>query len=344
MTQLSQSRQFRLDISGLELWLPLISGAKVVLASRETAVDGIALRALMERTCEQHRDAKVMLQATPATFRLLVEAGWKGGENVVVLCGGEAWPAGLSAQLRARSNAVWNVYGPTETTIWSTRALVTTDEIVLGEPLANTTLYVLDAGGELSPIGVPGELWIGGAGVARGYHGRADLTAERFVHHAQFGLLYRTGDLVRRTADGRLTYLRRQDDQVKVRGYRIELGEIEAVVATMPEVVQVAVSLQRTTPDADPRIMCHVVLTETGKTMEAMLLPGITCATARYAARLHGAIRHHAPGSPSAHAERKSLTVARCHSSKLRSQPWRANSSHRVRRSKYKSLTPGAPF
>ncbi|MEO7998759.1 MAG: amino acid adenylation domain-containing protein, partial [Gemmatimonadaceae bacterium] len=263
------------DISGLELWLPLITGAKVVLASRETAVDGIALRALMERTTELHRDAKVMLQATPATWHLLIEAGWSGAPNVVILCGGEAWPAGLSAQLRARSNAVWNVYGPTETTIWSTRALVTGDEIVLGEPLANTTLYVLDVNGELSPIGIPGELWIGGAGVARGYHGRPDLTAERFVEHAQFGRLYRTGDLVRRTADGRLTYMRRQDDQVKVRGYRIELGEIEAVIASMPEVVKVAASVQRSAPDADPRIVCHVVLTDAGAAHEALHLTGI---------------------------------------------------------------------
>jgi acyl-coenzyme A synthetase/AMP-(fatty) acid ligase len=262
------------DISGLELWLPLITGARVVIATRDVATDGNALRELLERTAAAHASGRVLLQATPATWRLLIEAGWSGTKNLVMLCGGEGWPAGLATQLLSRGAELWNVYGPTETTIWSTRERVTSADVSLGEPLANTTLFVLEPSGEVAPLGVAGELWIGGAGLAVGYHGRPDLTEERFVDHPELGgRLYRTGDLVRRTAEGRLTYLGRLDDQVKVRGYRIELGEIESVIAGTPEVVQVVASVQRAGETA--RLVCHVVLTEAGKAAEEMILAGL---------------------------------------------------------------------
>jgi amino acid adenylation domain-containing protein len=268
------------DIAGLELWLPLACGAEVVLATRETAVDGTALRALVERTAARAA-GRVLLQATPATWRLLLEAGWPGTPNLVMLCGGEAWPPGLAAQLRARGEALWNVYGPTETTIWSTRAHVTTDDVSLGEPLANTTLYVLEPTGEPAPLGVPGELWIGGAGLASGYHARPELTAERFVTHPAFGRLYRTGDRVRRSADGRLTYLGRLDDQVKVRGYRIELGEIESVLAGTPGVAQAVVAVRAAAP-GDAQLVGYVVLDDGEREVPAAAFARLRAALPEY--------------------------------------------------------------
>jgi amino acid adenylation domain-containing protein len=248
------------DIAGLELWLPLVSGAEVVLASREVATDGAMLRALVERTASRVR-GNALVQATPATWTLLVDAGWTGGSNVVMLCGGEAWPAGLADSLLPRGTALWNVYGPTETTIWSARHHVTdARDVPLGEPIANTLLLVLDPSGEPAPIGIPGELWIGGAGVAIGYHRRPDLTAERFVEYPRFGRLYRTGDRVRRRADGHLQYLGRLDDQIKLRGHRIELGEIESVLAAQPAVARAVATVR--TEGREPRLVAYVVLAD----------------------------------------------------------------------------------
>ncbi|GJG89255.1 hypothetical protein tb265_44360 [Gemmatimonadetes bacterium T265] len=250
------------DIAGLELWLPLVVGAEVVIAPRATAVDGTELGALLARTADRarsERGGRVLLQATPSTWRLLIAAGWTGTNGLTMLCGGEAWPAELAAALRPRGAALWNVYGPTETTIWSARDHVTNDDVALGEPLANTTLYVLEPSGDPAPLGVPGELWIGGAGLARGYHGRPDLTAERFAPHPEFGRLYRTGDRVRRHADGRLEFLGRLDDQVKVRGYRVELGEIEGVVAAAPGVTQTVANLCRRDDAAEPALVAYFV-------------------------------------------------------------------------------------
>ena len=259
------------DMSVPELWLALITGARVVVASRAVATDGNALRDLIERTAAEHPSGRVLLQGTPGTWRLLIEAGWSGTRNLIMLCGGEAWPPSLATQLLSRGGELWNMYGPTETTVWSTRERVTSADISLGEPLANTTLFVLEPSGDIAPLGVAGELWIGGAGLALGYYGRPDLTAERFVERPELGgRLYSTGDLVRRSTDGRLTYLGRLDDQVKVRGYRIELGEIESVIAGTPEVVQVVASVQRAGETA--RLVCHVVLTEAGKAAEEMIL------------------------------------------------------------------------
>ncbi|MBI3789502.1 MAG: amino acid adenylation domain-containing protein, partial [Gemmatimonadetes bacterium] len=248
------------DIAGLELWLPLTTGARVVLASRETALDGAALAARFDRTAREVAPARAVLQATPATWRLLLEAGWRGAPNVVMLCGGEGWPEGLAAALLPCGAELWNVYGPTETTIWSARLRVESPELSLGEPIANTTLHVLDPRGVPVPIGVPGELWIGGAGLAVGYVGRDDLTAERFVEQPGLGRLYRTGDRVRRLESGRIVFLGRIDDQVKLRGHRIELGEIEHALASVPGVLQAVAAVQRVGGGGEPQLVGYVVL------------------------------------------------------------------------------------
>ncbi len=226
------------DIAGLELLLPLVSGAAVVVVDRATSADPMKLGPLLESV-----NATVM-QATPATWRLLLEGGWSGKQGLRILCGGEALSPELADRLLATGAELWNVYGPTETTIWSTMHRVSSVEspVPVGRPIANTRTYVLDGRGEPVPVGVAGELYIGGAGVALGYHNRPELTAEKFVadpfSEEPGARMYRTGDLVRRRADGTLLFLGRADDQVKVRGFRIELGEIETVLSQHPAVAQ----------------------------------------------------------------------------------------------------------
>ncbi|MCF6524682.1 amino acid adenylation domain-containing protein, partial [Streptomyces sp. JJ36] len=244
------------DISVLELVLPLVEGARVVLADRETVADGERLAGALAA------HGAGILQATPATWRMLLDAGWRAAPGFRALSGGEALPAELAQRLLDAGAELWNMYGPTETTIWSSVARIDgPGPVTLGEPIANTELHVLDLAGELVPPGVPGELCIGGAGLARGYLGRPELTAERFVPHPFGGpdeRLYRTGDLVRRRADGALEFLGRLDHQVKVRGYRIELGEIEAVLERQPTVEQAVVAVREDTP-GDPRLVAYVV-------------------------------------------------------------------------------------
>jgi len=228
------------DIAVLEIVLPLVCGASVVIASTETARDGAALADLMQR-----RGVSV-IQATPSTFRLLLDAGWMGSPQLKILCGGEAWSAELAKPLLSRCGSLWNMYGPTETTIWSAIAKVEEGRpVAIGLPIANTKLYVLDRALQLVPLGVPGELCIGGMGLARGYLHRPELTRERFVpdpYSEQPGArIYRTGDLVRRQTGGMLEFLGRLDHQVKIRGHRIELGEIEATLEQHANIKQCAV-------------------------------------------------------------------------------------------------------
>ncbi|MBP2325818.1 non-ribosomal peptide synthetase component F [Kibdelosporangium banguiense] len=217
------------DISALELYLPLISGGRVVIAGEETSRDGAALARLIKDTGVTH------VQATPSGWRMLL-AGQVETSDVVALAGGEALPLKLARELRAQVRRLINMYGPTETTVWSTAWDVPLEpaEVSIGYPIANTTVHVL-AGNQAALIGVPGELAIGGAGLATGYHGRPELTAERFVT-GPCGRIYRTGDRVRRLADGRLEFLGRLDHQVKLRGHRIEPGEVEAVLESAPNV------------------------------------------------------------------------------------------------------------
>jgi amino acid adenylation domain-containing protein/FkbM family methyltransferase len=246
------------DIAGLELFLPLTTGARVVIASREVAADGARLAALLKKS-----NATVM-QATPATWRLLLEAGWPGDPALKVLCGGEALPRTLANQLAPRCAELWNMYGPTETTIWSAVGRVSAGDgpVFLGQPIANTRIYVLDRELQPVPMGVPGELCIGGDGVARGYHNRAELTAERFVkdpYSARPGAkLYRTGDLVRIRSAGKTEFLGRLDDQVKVRGVRIELGEIESAMNRHPAIRE-AVAAARDDSSGERQLVAYYV-------------------------------------------------------------------------------------
>ena len=248
------------DIAGLELLLPLSHGARLVLAGSDEAADP----AWLQRAVREH-DITVM-QATPVTWRLLLAAGWQGASRLKALCGGEALPVDLSAQLRARVAVLWNLYGPTETTIWSACRRVDTATAVagpyepIGQPIDNTRIHILDSRLQPVPVGVIGEIHIGGAGLARGYLNRADLTAERFIRDPfstdSHTRLYKTGDLGRYRPDGTLEYLGRNDFQVKVRGFRIELGEIEARLNELPGVRQSAVTAR-----AD-RLVAYVVTDE----------------------------------------------------------------------------------
>ncbi|CAG2161338.1 Linear gramicidin synthase subunit D [Cupriavidus numazuensis] len=225
------------DIAALELYLPLLCGARVVLAPREVVRDGRALGELMQAR------GVTALQSTPAGWRVLLAGGWRPSGPLKGLCGGEALQPDLAHTLRELGVALWNMYGPTETTIWSTAVPVRGDAAI-GGPIGDTALRVLDAALQPVPAGVPGELYLGGVGLARGYLHRPDLAAERFVadpFDAEGGRLYRTGDLVRWRADGQLEYLGRIDHQVKIRGFRIELGEIETQLLAQPEVREAVV-------------------------------------------------------------------------------------------------------
>ena len=246
------------DIAGLELFLPLTTGACVVIASRDVAADGVLLRELLMTA------GATMMQATPATWRVLLDAGWSGTKPLKILCGGEALSRDLADRLRGRCSTLWNLYGPTETTIWSAVDVVDAGDgpVAIGRPIANTRMYLLDRGRQPVPIGVTGELYIGGDGVARGYLGRPELTAERFPPDSFGGeagtRLYRTGDLARYRPDGRLEYRGRLDDQVKVRGFRIELGEVESVLSRHPGVKETAV-VAREDRSGEQRLMAYVV-------------------------------------------------------------------------------------
>jgi amino acid adenylation domain-containing protein len=249
------------DIAGLELYLPLIVGGRLVLADRETARDG---QRLIERL---RTSGATRLQGTPATWRMLLEAGWKGDHRLTALCGGEALSKELAQALERCTKSAWNLYGPTETTIWSSAWLVqaNSDMIPLGQPIAHTQLYILDQWLNPVPPGVAGELYIGGAGLARGYWNQSARTAERFIPDAWSGItgarLYRTGDWCRRWSDGKLEYLGRRDHQIKLRGYRIELREIEAVLAMHPDVRETVV-VTYPAESEDKRLVAYVVMGE----------------------------------------------------------------------------------
>ncbi len=247
------------DISGLEFWLPLSVGARVVIASKTDVLDGASLINLIE----EH--SVTILQATPATWRLMLSAGWTGAPRLKALCGGEALPRELATELLGCVGELWNMYGPTETTVWSTvgRVLDASGPISIGRPIANTRVYVLNPSGKTVPIGFIGELCIGGEGVARGYLNRPELTAEKFVDIVAGSRtterVYRTGDMARFRFDGRLEFLGRRDHQVKLRGHRIELAEIEAALAGVPEVKQ-SVVIVREFDDGDERLVGYVTI------------------------------------------------------------------------------------
>ena len=257
------------DIAVLELLLPLSVGAKVVLATRDQALDGRAIQALIDSA-----DITVM-QATPATWHMLIEAGWSGQRGFKALVGGESLTPGLARQLLSRCSELWNMYGPTETTVWSTCARIASAEalITIGRPIANTQIQVLDAHGKPCPIGVPGEIYIGGDGVTQGYLKRPELTAERFLadpfRNEPGARLYRTGDRGRWRPDGTIEHLGRLDFQVKVRGHRIELGEIETALAHCPGVARNVVIVREDRP-GDARLVAYIVPTDTMPSAQAL--------------------------------------------------------------------------
>lgn len=243
------------DIAIAELLIPLTVGARVVLADDDAASDGEALASLVDRA------GVTVLQATPSRWSLILQAGWKGSPNVRAICTGEALPHGLAAELLPRTAVLWNLYGPTETTVWSTAWKVCEGPVSVGRPIANTSVYVVDGRGRLVPPGFPGELCIGGAGVARGYVGLPELTAERFVadpFRHDGGRMYRTGDIARWLPDETLQFIGRRDSQVKIHGYRIELEEIEAVLLRHPDVAGAAAAVVQT-ESLGPRLVAHVV-------------------------------------------------------------------------------------
>ena len=205
-----------------------------------------------------------MMQATPSTWRLLMDAGWRGGKGFRALCGGEAMPVEVAEGLLERTGELWNMYGPTETTVWSAcwRVERPRDGILVGRPILNTTIRVLDEALRVCPVGVVGEIYIGGEGVALGYLNRDDLTKERFVAdpYAPGKRLYKTGDLGRWREGGLLECLGRTDFQVKVRGHRIELGEIETVLAQHESIKQ-AVAVVREDQPGDVRLVAYVIVT-----------------------------------------------------------------------------------
>jgi amino acid adenylation domain-containing protein len=248
------------DIAGLELFLPLIVGARVVIADRETATDGRRLGRELERS-----QATVM-QGTPSIWRLLLESGWKGNPNLKILCGGEAWPQKLAYALLLKCGSLWNMYGPTETTIWSgVHQIQSGQDVRIGHPIANTQFYVVDAALHPVPIGVPGELLIGGDGVGIGYLNLPELTEAKFIpdsfRRKPGARLFRTGDRVRCHPNGEIEFLGRMDDQIKIRGYRVELGEIEKALERYPAVRQAAASTNEIV-EGDVRIEAYIALND----------------------------------------------------------------------------------
>jgi amino acid adenylation domain-containing protein len=294
------------DISVLELFLPLSMGGRLHLADRETAADA---RALAETLSAEQIS---VFQATPATWQLLVDSGWDGLPQLRALCGGEALPLDLAHALRERTGSLWNMYGPTETTIWSTCWSVPAEasQISLGRPIANTQVYVLDDHFQPVPVGVPGELLIGGDGVTRGYRGRPELTEDRFVPdrfvQGEGRLLYRTGDLVRWRADGTLEYSGRRDFQVKVRGFRIELGEIEAVLAEQPSIGARVVVVREDRP-GDKRLVAYYVLKPETEATPTELRKHLRRKLPEYMVPQHFVELDELPRTPNGKIDRKAL-------------------------------------
>jgi amino acid adenylation domain-containing protein len=246
------------DIAAVDMWLPLLVGARIILATREAAADGEELGELIDRY------GVTFMQATPVTWRLLLEAGWRGKPDLQIVCTGEAMPRDLGARLIPLVHRLWNLYGPTETTIWSTGYIARRSDgpVLIGRPLGNTQCYILDENGHPVPVGVAGELYIAGDGLARGYHNQPALTSEKFVANpfsAQPGArMYRTGDMARYFSDGNIECLGRTDRQVKYRGFRVEPGEIETALMRRHDVRQAVVVAWEDDP-GDKRLVAYLV-------------------------------------------------------------------------------------
>ncbi len=288
------------DIAGLELFLPLYVGATTVIADRATVMDPRLLRRRLEA------DDITFMQATPATWRLLLEAGWKGHQKLRMLCGGEALSSALADRLLASGGELWNMYGPTETTVWSSLQRIRPgyQRISIGKPIDRTQIYALDEQRRPVASEAVGELYIGGHGLARGYRGRPDLTAERFVQNPggpAGDRIYRTGDLGRMSADGTFECLGRIDHQVKIRGYRIELGEIESVLRGVKDVREVLVVADD--QEGDPKLSAYWV----GKAERAALVGAVRRALPPYMVPSIYVRLESFPLTPNGKIDRKSL-------------------------------------
>jgi amino acid adenylation domain-containing protein len=297
------------DIAGLEIYLPLITGAQVVVISREDASDGKKLQARMQAT------GITTMQATPATWRLLLEVGWSGSSKLKILCGGEAFPRELADKLLPRCGSLWNMYGPTETTIWSAVYQVMAGgegTVPIGHPMANTQFYIVDENLRPVPVGQEGQLLIGGEGLARGYQNRPELTAEKFIADVfskkQGARLYQTGDLARYTPDGNIAFLGRMDHQVKIRGYRIELGEIESVLATHPSVHHCVVVAREDTP-GDKRLVAYMVASRDQRPVSHMLREFLSAKLPDYMVPSGFVVLEAMPLTPNGKVDRKALPL-----------------------------------
>lgn len=254
---------FTFDISGLEIYLPLITGGSLVLLSESDRTD----TAQIAKNILQFQ--VTMMQATPALWQMLINSGWSNPSKIKMLCGGEGLSTALASALLATGGTLWNVYGPTETTIWSTAHKVQTIDkthplVPIGKPLANTEVYVLDQDLQPVPVGIPGSLYIAGKSLAKGYLNQPQLTEKYFIPNPfsphQQDLMYYTGDQVLSLTDGSLVYLGRLDDQIKIRGFRIELGEIESCLLAYPGVSQAAVVSTQEANPSNNQILAYLVL------------------------------------------------------------------------------------
>uniref|UniRef100_UPI0035C78745 non-ribosomal peptide synthase/polyketide synthase n=1 Tax=Pseudomonas allii TaxID=2740531 RepID=UPI0035C78745 len=295
---------FSFDIFALELYVPLAVGGTVVVADKHVSQDPEAILSLL------HEQAITVVQATPSTWRMLLDSERRAVlHGIKCLCGGEALPADLAERMLAQQGAVWNLYGPTETTIWSAAHPLVEPLPFVGRPIANTSLFILNAELTPTPVGASGELLIGGVGLARGYHGRAGLTAERFVPNpfARNGeRLYRTGDLARYRVDGVVEYIGRVDHQVKVRGFRIELGEIEACLREQSAVREAVVVAENDQLLA--YLVTHAVTSETDQgTLRETFKTALRAVLPDYMVPAHMLFLARLPLTPNGKLDRKAL-------------------------------------
>jgi len=299
------------DIAALELYLPLAQGAHLVVAPREAAINAQQLQKLIEKHQVTH------MQATPTTWRLLLDSQWRPNPGFTVFCGGEALPSDLSAKLLATGVKLWNLYGPTETTIWSAaqQILQAADPALspneaVGPAIRNTQIYILDTYGQALPPGIAGELCIAGDGLARGYVGRPDLTALAYQPNPfsdQHGArLYRTGDLAREKEDGTFEFLGRIDNQVKLRGYRIELGDIEQSLREQSDIREAVVILREDIP-GDKRLVAYVVSKKNTRLVPETLRKAVRVSLPEYMVPAHVVVLETIPVTPNGKINRKAL-------------------------------------
>ena len=293
------------DIAALELYLPLISGSLLYLATRETASDGLALQQQLMK-----HDISFM-QATPATWQLLKHSNWQAETPLNILCGGEALSSELANYLLENGNRLWNVYGPTETTVWSSaypiKTVLNTNSLI-GQPIANTRIYILDTQHQPQPPGIHGELCIAGRGLARGYLNRPELTSEKFIEVELFGKterIYKTGDKARWLPDGNLEYLGRIDHQIKLRGFRIELGEIEAVLSQHEAVKEAVVILYEA--DDNKRLVAYLTTVAKSNVELMELKDWLKTRLPDYMIPSHLTVLEQLPLTPNGKIDRKAL-------------------------------------